>query len=60
MLSGAIGAFMAGGMAPRDAALLGGAVHGMAGEWLAAGGVDGVLASEIADAMRLVLGELRS
>ena len=60
VLSGAIGAFMAGGMAPRDAALLGGAVHGMAGEWLAAGGVDGVLASEIADAMRLVLGELRS
>ena len=60
VLSGAIGAFLAGGMAPRDAALLGGAVHGMAGEWLAAGGVDGVLASEIADAMRLVLGELRS
>lgn len=59
VLSGCIGALMAAGLVPLDAALLGGALHGMAGERLARGGVDGVLASEIAGAVRGVLHELR-
>ena len=59
VLSGCVGAFLAGGMQPMDAALLGGALHGMAGERLRAGGLDGVLASEIAHALRGVIHELR-
>ena len=43
-----------------DAALLGASLHGMAGARLRSGGVDGVLASEIADALRPVIAELRS
>lgn len=60
VLSGCVGAFLAAGLAVRDAALLGGALHGMAGALLRSGGVDGVLASQIADALRPVLRELRS
>ena len=59
VLSGCIGSLLASGLAPLDAARLGGALHGMAGERLASGGVDGVLASEIAGAIRAVLHELR-
>lgn len=60
VLSGCIGALLAAGLAAQDAAVLGGALHGMAGERLRAGGVDGVLASEIADALRPAIEELRS
>lgn len=60
VLSGCIGTFLAAGLSVRDAALLGAALHGMAGERLRAGGVDGVLASEIAEALRPVIGGLRS
>ena len=59
VLSGCIGALLASGLNPLDAALLGGALHGMAGDRLRAGGVDGVLASEIAGTLREVLNELR-
>lgn len=59
VLSGCIGALSAAGLAPFDAAALGGALHGMAGERLAQGGVDGVLASEIAETLRAVLHDLR-
>ncbi|MCR5347572.1 MAG: NAD(P)H-hydrate dehydratase [Fretibacterium sp.] len=59
VLSGCIGALLAAGLNPLDAARLGGALHGMAGERLAGDGVDGVLASEIAGALRAVLHGLR-
>ena len=48
------------GLAARDAALLGASLHGMAGARLRSGGVDGVLASEIADALRPAIEALRS
>ena len=60
VLSGCIGAFLAGGLDAFDAAVLGASVHGMAGEILAREGVDGVLASEIADTLRKVIHALRS
>ena len=60
VLSGCIGAFLAGGLDAFDAAVLGASVHGLAGELLAREGVDGVLASEIAGTLRKVLHGLRS
>ena len=60
VLSGCIGAFLAMGLEAFDAAVLGATVHGMAGDILAKGGVDGVLASEIANTLRKVIGDLRS
>ena len=61
VLSGCIGALLASGLNPLDAALLGGALHGMAGDRLnAVGGVDGVLASEIAGALRETQARLRT
>ena len=59
VLSGCIGAFLAGGLEPFEAAVLGVSVHGIAGEILAQGGVDGVLASEIANTCRTVIHDLR-
>lgn len=59
VLSGCIGAFLAMGLEPYSAAYLGTSIHGMAGELLARGGVDGVLASEIADSLRTVIQSLR-
>lgn len=60
VLSGCIGAFLAGGLEAFDAAVLGASVHGLAGELLAREGVDGVLASEIANTLRKVIHALRS
>ena len=60
VLSGCIGALLAAGLTACDAALLGAALHGMAGARLRVGGVDGVLASEIADALRPAMEALRS
>lgn len=60
VLSGCIGAFLAGGLEAFDAAVLGTSVHGLAGELLAREGVDGVLASEIANTLRKVIHALRS
>ncbi len=60
VLSGCIGAFLAMGLEPFDAAVLGATIHGMAGDYLAREGVDGVLASEIADALRKVIHALRN
>lgn len=59
VLSGCIGAFLGMGLEPFDAALLGAAIHGMSGEILARDGVDGVMASEIADTLRRVIHEMR-
>ncbi len=59
VLSGCIGAFLANGLEPLNAAILGASIHGMAGEILAREGIDGVLASEIANALRRVIHELR-
>lgn len=60
VLSGCIGAFLAMGLEAFDAAVLGATVHGMAGEFLARGGIDGLLASEIAHTLRKVIGDLRA
>ena len=60
VLSGCIGAFLAMGLDAFDAAVLGANVHGLAGELLSRVGVDGVLASEIAHALRKVIHELRT
>ena len=59
VLSGCIGAFLANGLEAFDAAVLGVTVHGMAGDILSREGVDGVLASEIADTLRKVINGLR-
>jgi NAD(P)H-hydrate epimerase len=56
VLSGAVGAFLAAGLKPFDAAILGTVVHGAAGRRLAAsGGSNGVLARDIAGAIREVV-----
>jgi hydroxyethylthiazole kinase-like uncharacterized protein yjeF len=61
VLSGCIGAFLAQGLEPFEAACLGGTLHGMAGASLKARkGVDGILASEIADELPFVLRSLRT
>ncbi|MBQ9904138.1 MAG: NAD(P)H-hydrate dehydratase [Synergistaceae bacterium] len=60
VLSGCIAAFLAGGLNAFDAAVLGASVHGLAGEILAREGVDGVLASEIANTLRKVIHGLRA
>lgn len=59
VLSGCIGAFLAAGLNPFNAAVLGANIHAMAGDYLARDGVDGVLASEIADTLRRVINDLR-
>lgn len=59
VLSGCIGAFLGMGLEPFEAAVLGASVHGMAGDVLAREGVDGVLASEIANTLRKVIHALR-
>lgn len=60
VLSGCIGAFLAMGLDAFDAAVLGANIHGLAGELLSRLGVDGVLASEIAHALRKVIQEIRA
>ena len=60
VLSGCIGAFLGMGLDAFDAAVLGVNVHGIAGELLSRLGTDGVLASEIAHALRKVINELRT
>ena len=60
VLSGCIGAFLAMGLDAFDAAVLGANVHGIAGELLSRLGTDGVLASEIAHALRKVINEIRA
>jgi NAD(P)H-hydrate epimerase len=60
VLSGCVGAFLAQGLNPFGAACLGGTLHGMAGERLKKSkGVDGLLASEIADELPYVIKSLR-
>ena len=56
VLSGTVGAFLAAGLKPIDAATLGAVVHGAAGRRRAAsGGSNGVLAREIAKAIKEVV-----
>jgi NAD(P)H-hydrate epimerase len=60
VLSGCIGVFLAQGMDPFDAALLGGTLHALAGRRLRdRKGLDGILASEIADELPFVIRALR-
>ena len=60
VLAGCIGAYLANGLNSFDAAVLGASVHGMAGDLLReAYGVDGILASEIADSLRPAIKNLR-
>ena len=60
VLSGCIGAFLAMGLDAFDAAVLGANIHGLAGDLLSRLGIDGVLASEIAHALRKVIHEVRA
>jgi NAD(P)H-hydrate epimerase len=61
VLSGCIGTFLAQGFGPFEAACLGGTLHGMAGARARARrGVDGILASEIADNLSFALRSLRA
>ncbi len=60
VLAGCIGAFLAMGLEPVKAAYLGASVHGMSGDLLRKKfGLDGVLASEIANNIRIVINNLR-
>ena len=59
VLAGIVGAFIAQGLTPRDAALLGVYVHGQAGVVSGMGNAQrGVFASEIADAVPSVIAHL--
>lgn len=61
VLAGCIGVLLAQGLNPLDAACLGGALHGIAGHRLRERmGIDGILASEIANELPLVLKSLRN
>jgi NAD(P)H-hydrate epimerase len=61
VLSGCVGTLLAQGLDPFDAACLGGALHGLAGRRLRESkGIDGILASEIADELPFVIHALRS
>ncbi|MDR2779674.1 MAG: NAD(P)H-hydrate dehydratase [Synergistaceae bacterium] len=55
VLSGVIGAYLASGMKPIEAATLGELVHGTSGKILSSRGVNGILARDIADGVRDVL-----
>lgn len=58
VLAGACGALLAQGLAPFEAASAAAWVHAVAGEVAAAGRDRGLLASEVADALSVVIGEL--
>jgi NAD(P)H-hydrate epimerase len=55
VMSGVIGAYLAYGMKPIEAATLGALVHGASGNLLSARGANGLLARDIADGVRDVL-----
>ncbi|MDR1138017.1 MAG: NAD(P)H-hydrate dehydratase, partial [Synergistaceae bacterium] len=55
VLSGVIGAYLASGLGPMEAATLGALVHGTSGKILSARGANGLLARDIADGVRDVL-----
>ena len=59
VLSGCIGAFLAMGLEAFDAAVLGATIHGMSGDLLAREGVDGVMATDIANTLRKVIHAMR-
>jgi NAD(P)H-hydrate epimerase len=61
VLAGCVGCFMAQGLSPFDAACLGGTLHGIAGRLVRERrGLDGMLASELADALPLAIEVLKS
>ena len=55
VLSGVIGAFLAAGMRPLDAATASVLVHGVSGSLVSGGNPDGLLAREIADGVRCIM-----
>jgi NAD(P)H-hydrate epimerase len=55
VLSGIVGAYLASGMKPMEAATLGALVHGVSGKILSTRGANGLLARDIADGARHVL-----
>ncbi len=59
VLAGCIGAFLGMGLDVFNASVLGASIHGIAGDLLSYNGVDGVLASEIANMLRQVIKSLR-
>lgn len=60
VLAGLIGALLARGVAPMEAAKLGVYIHGLAGQYAArTWGEDGVLASEVADCIAYVIKDAR-
>lgn len=60
VLSGIIGSFLAQGMSAADAAIAGAYIHGAAGDLAAyTHGEDGMVASDIMDAVPMVLADLR-
>ncbi len=61
VLSGIIGAFLAYGRKPLEAAFLGVKIHGMTGDYLRnSHGIDGILASDIANTIQKVINRIRN
>jgi NAD(P)H-hydrate epimerase len=58
VLSGVLGGLLAQGLTPAEAACLGVYLHGAVADRIAAGGAIGLLASDVADGLRLGLGAL--
>ena len=58
VLTGAIGAFLARGLQPADAAILGAYAHGVAGRWAAAERGEGTVASDVAAELPRALSRL--
>jgi NAD(P)H-hydrate epimerase len=55
LLSGIIGALLAFGLSPTDAAIIGVAVHGKSGEQEAVRGMIGMLPSDLLEHIRLLM-----
>jgi NAD(P)H-hydrate epimerase len=58
VLTGAIGAFLARGLQPADAAILGAYAHGVAGQWASAERGEGTVASDVAAELPRALSRL--
>ena len=60
VLAGAIGALLARGLAPRDAAIVGAYVHGLAGDRVAASLGEGATAEDVVAAIPAAIAEVRA